>query len=48
LKKPTGWFGFGFISLKPKKLNSTQTKKTEPNRKKTEPNLFKPVFDLKN
>ena len=29
-------FGFGFISLKPKKPNQTQTgKKTEPNRKKT-------------
>jgi hypothetical protein len=30
-------FGFGFISLKPKKLNRTQT----------EPNLCEPVFVLK-
>jgi len=36
-------FGFGFISLKPKKSNRTETnqakpKKTEPNRAKTNPN----------
>jgi hypothetical protein len=41
LKKPTGSvrFGFGFISLKPKK--QTQTKKTESNR-------FELVFYPKN
>jgi len=38
-------FGFGFISLKPKKLNRTETEK---NRAKTEPNWFEPVFVLKN
>ena len=36
-KNQSVWFGFGFISLKPKKLNRTQTKKTgkkiKPNRK---------------
>ena len=51
-------FGFGFISLKLKKQNRTQTeknrKKTKPNQKKTvktEPNRAKPVwtdFCLKN
>jgi hypothetical protein len=44
-------FWFGFISLKSKKTNRTQTKKTEKNRvkpKKTEPNRFEPVFVLKN
>jgi len=35
LKKPTGRFNFGFISLEPKKLNRIQTEKT---RKKTELN----------
>jgi hypothetical protein len=53
LKKPTGSvrFGFGFISLKPKKPNQTQTKKklekkpsqTRKNQaktQKTEPNRF--------
>jgi hypothetical protein len=36
-------FGFGFISLKPKKLNRTEPKpkKTEPNRKKIKPNRAK-------
>jgi hypothetical protein len=41
-------FDFGFISLKLKKLNRTQTeknrKKTEPNRKKTELNRAKPIW----
>jgi hypothetical protein len=48
-------FGFGFISLKLKKPNQTQTgknrAKTKPNRKKpsqTESNQFEPVFVLKN
>ena len=48
-------FGFGFISLKLKKQNRTQTKKnlkkTKPNRKKTvktEQNQFEPIFILKN
>jgi hypothetical protein len=52
-------FGFGFISLKPKKLNRTQTGKkpsqTRKNRaklEKTEPKpnqtWFEPVFSLKN
>ena len=49
--KKTGWFGFGFISIKLKKPNLTQTKKNqkkiEPNRKKTKPNRFEPVFVLK-
>ena len=40
--KKINWFGFGFISLKPKKLNWTQTEK------KTDPNQFEPVFVLKN
>jgi hypothetical protein len=48
LKKSTGsvLFGFGFISLKPKKPNRTEpnpNRKTEPNRKKpsqTGLNLF--------
>jgi hypothetical protein len=55
--KKTGQFSFGFISLKPKKPNRTQTEKnraksaknrakTEPNRK-NEPNKFEPVFVLK-
>jgi hypothetical protein len=58
LWKKTSWFGFGFISLKLKKPNWTQTKKTrkktETNRKKTKPNRknrAKPVwtgFVLKN
>jgi hypothetical protein len=34
-------FSFGFLSLKLKKLNRTQTEKTEPN-------WFEPVFILKN
>jgi len=38
LKKPTGSIRFGFISLKPKKPNRTQTEKNWANRKKTEPN----------
>jgi len=44
-------FGFGFISLKLKKMNQTQTEKTGKNRaktEKTEPNRFEPVFILKN
>jgi hypothetical protein len=43
----TGQFGFSFISLKLKKSNQTQTKKTKPNRKKPEkiePNWFEPVL----
>jgi hypothetical protein len=46
--KQTGRFGFGFISLKPKKPNQTQTEKNrKKNQAKTEPNRFKPVFVLK-
>jgi hypothetical protein len=44
LKKPTGsvQFGFGFISLKPKKPNWTQTEKK--NRDKPIQNQAKPVW----
>jgi len=56
IKKLTGlvWFGFGFINLKPKKPNKTQTKKpekNESNQKKNESNKknqIKLVFILKN
>ena len=48
-------FGFGFISLKPKKPNRNESKlRSEKNRAKTEsnwktePNQFEPVFGLKN
>jgi hypothetical protein len=40
------WFGFGFISLKLKKPNRTQTEKTEPNQK-TESNRFESVLSKK-
>jgi hypothetical protein len=49
LKKPTGSVSFGFISLKPKKPNRTESKpKTQPEKnrakpEKTEPNWFEPV-----
>jgi hypothetical protein len=49
----TNWFGFSFISLKLKKPNRTQTKKTraKPEKssqtKKPSQNRVKPVFILK-
>ena len=43
-------FGFGFISLKPKKSNRnrSQTGKKPSQPRKTESNRFEPVFVLKN
>jgi hypothetical protein len=38
--KKTDRFGFGFISLKLKKLNRTQAKKTEKNRAKPKKLVF--------
>jgi hypothetical protein len=44
LKKPTGSvrFGFGFISLKPKKPNQTQTKKKNWKKNRVKPEKTKP------
>jgi hypothetical protein len=36
------WFGFGFISLKLKKLNRTQTKKNQAKPEKNRTKLKKP------
>jgi hypothetical protein len=40
----TNWFGFGFISLKPKKPNRTPIEKNQVKSEKTEPNRFELVF----
>jgi hypothetical protein len=37
-------FSFGFINLKLKKPNRTQTEKNRAKLEKTEPNRFEPVF----
>jgi hypothetical protein len=42
LKKLIGSSGFGFISLKPKKLNWTQTEKTGKKQSQTKKNRTKP------
>jgi len=47
LKNQSVQFGFGFISLKPKKSNRTQTRKKPSETGKNRAKLKKPIFVLK-